>query len=503
MEIGLWMSGTVPAGATVTDLIPGVPEDLDRLAAKLSQFSKAFDESARRLRGLDTSSWSGDAAEGFRTTVGKLPEGLEKAREAFSAACRAVDTYADVLRRAQKAASAVIEDAAEARLASRKHDYAVEDYEQARARGDSTATEPPGADPGAAAMSAACARWEQARAEVDEAAEQAARTLRDAAEAAPHEPGVLDRFMGWGKSFADGFGEAGLDLLKMGVKTDPFYALVNPAGFLKQTTTTLDGLVWGAQNPKEFAKAATDWETWTTNPSRALGHLGPDVVVELLTGGVGGIATKASTAARRSTHALEEGAEAAQHAAGAAQHAAGAARHVDDAVEAVRKLDPDDPRSLPAAADRNVDVDSIRNPAWRTDHEPLWRNDNRHPSEIFEQGFHPRDTSNTDLHGYVEGNHPSAFVGATRDAGANWLKNYRYEIDAPGGVDVNRTLPNNKYAETDQEIAFPGGIDRRHIKGAWEILPDGSKGEWMANPHYRPPTPKPPPTTSLPPGWTR
>ncbi|MFC8434786.1 putative T7SS-secreted protein [Streptomyces sp. NPDC057253] len=490
------MSGSIPAGATVTDLVPGAPEELDDLAAKLSQYGKAFDESARRLRGLDTSGWSGDAAEGFRTTVGRLPDGLEKARDAFSAACRAVDTYADALRRAQKEASAVIEDAAEARLASRKHAYAVEDYEQARAVGDSTAIEPPGADPGAAAMSAASARLAQARARVEEAADRAARTLRDAAEAAPDEPRVLDRFMGWGKSFADGFGEAGLDLLTMGVKTDPFYALVNPAGFLKQTTTTLDGLVWGAQNPKEFVKAATDWETWRSDPARALGHLGPDAVVELLTGGVGGLATKASTAARRSTHALEEGAE-------AAQHAAGAARHLDDAVAAARRLDPDDPRSLPAAADRNVDVDGIRNPAWRTDHEPLWRNDDRHPSEIFEDGFHPRDTSNTDLHGYVEGNHPSAFVGTTRDADANWLKNYRYEIDAPGGVDVNRTLPNNKYAETDQEIAFPGGIDRRHIKGAWEIHPDGSKGEWMANPHYEPPRPKPPPASSLPPGWTR
>lgn len=490
------MTVTIPADATVTDLVPGAPEDLDQLGAQLSQYSKAFDESARRLRGLDTSSWSGDAAEGFRTTVGRLPEGLEKAAEAFSSARRAVDTYADALRQAQKEASAVIEDAAEARLASRKYTYAVEDYEQTRARGDSTAVEPPGTDPGTAAMSAATGRLNRARARVEEAAEQAARTLRTAAESAPDKPGVLDRFLGWGKSFADGFGEAGLDLLKTGIKTDPFYALVNPAGFLKQTTTTLDGLVWGAQNPKEFVKAATDWNTWMTDPARALGHLGPDVALELLTGGVGGVAAKASTAARRSTHALEEGAE-------AAQHAAGAARHVEDATSAVRQLDPDDPRSLPAAADRSVDVDSIRNPAWRTDHEPLWRNDDRHPSEIFEEGFHPRDTSNTDLHGYVEGNHASAFVGTTRDADANWLKNYRYEVDAPGGVDVNKTLPNNKYAETDQEIAFPGGIDRKHIKGAWEILPDGAKGEWMPNPHYEAPTPKTPPASSLPPGWTR
>lgn len=494
------MSGTIAADATVPDLVPGAPADLDQLAAELSQYSRAFADSAQRLRALDTSSWSGDAAEGFRNAVGKLPAGLEKAQEAFTSARQAVDHYADVLRRAQQEAAAVIDDAAEARLASRKHLYAVDDFEQARARGDETAVPPPGTDPGEAAMAAATARLSRARAQIDEAADRADRTLRTAAEAAPDKPGALDRLMGWGKSFADGFGEAGLDLLKTAVKTDPFYALVDPEGFLKQTTTTLDGLVWGAQNPKEFAKAATDWNTWKTDPARALGHLGPDAVVELLTGGVGGVATKASAAARRSTHALEEGAE-------AAQHASIAARRVDDAADAARKLDPDDPRSSPAAADKNVDVDSIKNPVWREGHEPLYRNDNRHPSEIYETGFHPRDSSNTDLHGYVHGNHPSAFVGTTTNPDANWVSRYRYEVDAPGGLDVNKTMPDNPYRHIDQEVAFPGGIDRKHIKGAWEILPDGSKGEWMPNPHYEASTPKtppsPPPASSLPHGWTR
>ncbi|MFG2472752.1 hypothetical protein ACGFXB_46205 [Streptomyces canus] len=150
-------------------------------------------------------------------------------------------------------------------------------------------------------------------------------------------------------------------------------------------------------------------------------------------------------------------------------------------------------------------------PVWRDGHEPLYRNDNRHPGEIFDQGFHPWDSSNTDLFGYVEGNHKSAFVGTTRDADANWVKSYRYEIDAPGGIDVNQTLPNNKYAEVDEEVAFPGGIDRKHIKGAWETSPDGTKGEWIPNPHYEPyvprtpaaPSPEPPPASRLPQGWTR
>ncbi|MFF7643204.1 type VII secretion system-associated protein [Streptomyces canus] len=239
--------------------------------------------------------------------------------------------------------------------------------------------------------------------------------------------------MGWGKSFTDGFGEAGPNLLKTAVKTDPFYALVNPADFLKQTTTTLDGLVWGAQNPKEFAKAATDWDTSRTNPARALGHLGPDVVVELLPGGVGGVATKASAAARRSTHALEEGAE-------AAQHAAGAARHVEDAADAARKLGPDDPRSLPAA-DRNVDVDSIRNPVWREGHEPLYRNDNRHPS------FTP-------------------VTEALRAQAAGQRGGYVYAIDP--------------YFDAD------GAVPPYGIVGGWSVDDAGQLVAFSHNPNYRP-----------------
>jgi hypothetical protein len=135
----------------------------------------------------------------------------------------------------------------------------VEDFEQAQTHGDA-AVKPPDQDPGEVAMAAATARLNRARDQVDEAAEHAARTLRTAAQSAPEKPAVLDRLMGWGKSFGEGFGEAGLDLLKMGIKTDLFYALVDPEGFLKQTTTTVsssrsrrplvhDGNFAGARQP--------------------------------------------------------------------------------------------------------------------------------------------------------------------------------------------------------------------------------------------------------------
>ncbi|MCZ2525921.1 WXG100 family type VII secretion target [Streptomyces sp. HB2AG] len=506
------MSGTIAAGTTVTDLVPGDPDKVDALAARLSSHGKSFADSAQMLRGLDTSSWTGEAAEGFRTAVAKLPAGLDRAQEAFASAQRAVDAYADVLRQAQKDVKALLDDAAEARLASRKHSYAVEDYRQAVERGDVNPGKPPEEDPGAVAMVSVLAKVEAAQARVDAAAVTADRVLRAAAEAAPDKPGLWEQAKDWAGGIKQGFTEAGLDLLKTGIKSQPLYAVVDPAGFLTQLTSTADGLIWGVQNPKQFLLAATDWETWQTDPARALGRMGPDALLGLATGGFGGAATRAAGAARRGTGAAREAAE-------AAQDAANAGRRIDNGIPdgpgsgqrpdgGGKDLDPDDPRSLPAAANKDVDVDSIDNPVWRQDHEPVWRNDNRPPQEIFEDGFQPRDASNTDLEGYVEGNHPSAFVGTTRDPDANWLTRYRYEVDAPGGIDVNETLPNNKYREVDQEVAFPGGIDRKHIKGGWEILPNGEKGQWIPNPHYEPSTPKapassPPPSAGLPEGWTR
>lgn len=164
-----------------------------------------------------------------------------------------------------------------------------------------------------------------------------------------------------------------------------------------------------ANHPTELVKGLVG-EGWSTDRNQAMGAFATNFI------GGGGAAGKIG--ARSVAHSVE-GAVAKDTAKtvgqSVAEDAAGAVKHVDDASEAVGKLDPDDPRSLPAAVDKNTDIDGMRHsPVWREGHEPLYRNDNRHPGEIFEQGFHPRKSSNTDLFGYVEGNHASAFVGTTR-----------------------------------------------------------------------------------------
>ncbi|MEU3854193.1 ADP-ribosyltransferase [Streptomyces sp. NPDC029554] len=147
-----------------------------------------------------------------------------------------------------------------------------------------------------------------------------------------------------------------------------------------------------------------------------------------------------------------------------------------------------------AAADRRVDLGRITpDPSWRTTCGTLYRADGRGPSVVFEEGFRPRDVVNGqyDLEKYVLVNQPSPYVSTTydHDLFKKWKSAFNYYVDAPGGVDVNRTIGDtHKYAD-QQEVAFPGGIARRYIVGVCPV-DKATKTEIMSecesNPHYKP-----------------
>ena len=116
-----------------------------------------------------------------------------------------------------------------------------------------------------------------------------------------------------------------------------------------------------------------------------------------------------------------------------------------------------------------------RNPSGmifvRSDNDPLYRYDHRPPDVIFRDGFAPQQSDPR----FVTA---QSFVSTTRDPLVNVLDTpqskgqrvYRYTIDAPGGVDVNKTEGLSRSAY-QQEVAFPGGIRRENIRDAVEILP--------------------------------
>jgi uncharacterized protein YukE len=153
---------------------------------------------------------------------------------------------------------------------------------------------------------------------------------------------------------------------------------------------------------------------------------------------------------------------------------------------------PNDPGANPdplhAAADRSVDISAIiPEPVWRTSDEPLWRFDDRPPSVIFANGFQPWDATNTNLARFVHRGGDAAFVSTTRNGMLDWYSPYRYEIRAPGGIEVDATLGRVVFPG-EAEIAFPGGIASRFIAGAHRIDPTGVpiSGSWIPNPYFQP-----------------
>ncbi|MER5888734.1 hypothetical protein ABT160_33320 [Streptomyces sp. NPDC001941] len=145
------------------------------------------------------------------------------------------------------------------------------------------------------------------------------------------------------------------------------------------------------------------------------------------------------------------------------------------------------------AIDPDVDIESIEESIegkghvkWRDTREQLFRNDDRPPNVVFNEGFKPPNDYNTDLDSYVNENEPSVFVGTTSnvDFASKWGGKYVYDIDAPGGIDVNESFYDSPY-EHEGEIAFPGGIKPEYIKGAWEVKPDGSLGKYIPNKNYK------------------
>lgn len=129
----------------------------------------------------------------------------------------------------------------------------------------------------------------------------------------------------------------------------------------------------------------------------------------------------------------------------------------------------------------------------------LWRWDRTHPRQIFRNGFIPRVNIDglgdflrnpaTDLRSYVSNNQASVFVSTTR---RNWApraraNTFRYDIFAPGGIEVNPTLGSHQY-QNQEEVAFFGGIRTEYIYGAVEYDENLRQVRYHLNPLYQGPT---------------
>jgi hypothetical protein len=94
----------------------------------------------------------------------------------------------------------------------------------------------------------------------------------------------------------------------------------DPAGVRRDASAMASALGDAVTDPLGTARALVDWDTWGDNPARAAGHLAPDVVAGVATGGTAAAAGRsASVAARLHARALARQAERAGQATGA-QH---------------------------------------------------------------------------------------------------------------------------------------------------------------------------------------
>ncbi|MFI6785125.1 toxin glutamine deamidase domain-containing protein [Micromonospora sp. NPDC050276] len=155
---------------------------------------------------------------------------------------------------------------------------------------------------------------------------------------------------------------------------------------------------------------------------------------------------------------------------------------------------PTDPFAVALRRDINLDALRITEHSdgrdvmmWRTDRHPLYRVDLRKPEEIVSGGgFAPWNNKlPADLFLYTLFYNQYALVATSRSArfAADFRDGYVYEIDAPGGIDLNATQ--RRYVITNQqEVVFPGGIRSEFIVRANQVGADGKLVEVWTNPRY-------------------
>jgi hypothetical protein len=146
------------------------------------------------------------------------------------------------------------------------------------------------------------------------------------------------------------------------------------------------------------------------------------------------------------------------------------------------------------AADHRVRLERITpKPTWRLSCGQLYRADSRAPEVIFKEGFQPKATldGQYDIEKYVLKNQPSPYVSTSydHDLYKQWKSGFNYYIDAPAGVDVNKTIGDTHKYASQEEVAFPGGIASAYIVGACPVdtvKKTEDMSECVDNPNYVP-----------------
>lgn len=298
--------------------IEGNPAAIRARAATARSKGESFTSTGDALARVTTEGWTGRAADAFREAFDTEPERWRAAGDGFVVAAGALEAYADAVASAQKRAewasaeyargdqvSAESRAAWEADVARGRQEVA-----DAASRGVlMTLTIIPFDDPGQAIRNGALSEYGAAKADLASAAQLCADGVRAGCAAAPAERNWFESGLKFVGGIFEGAGEAVWDLVTIS-PVGPVN-MINDAWSLATGDLTPEELAAKYRmsleaagdmlqalkgDPVEFGKqlgkGLLDWDTWSDDPARAIGHLVPDAVAAVLTAGTGVVATR-------------------------------------------------------------------------------------------------------------------------------------------------------------------------------------------------------------------
>lgn len=306
--------------------IKGDPAGIRSRARTMTTKADLFSDTGSALRDLDTKKgWYGRSAERFGEKNDQEPTRWWEAGGAFRSGGAAINAYADALEHAQNEASRAKEEYERGEDATREAKTAYAEYEgrynKLKSQAISDGLEYPWAkepfsDPGDELRKNALEIFAAAKRGREDAARVCAADVRSACRNAPEKRNWLENRIHANLEILKGAGEAVWELVEMGFsKYNPQWqmtrAMLRGIGLMDESDLTteelkmqfqLDGEMleqaWDAAkaDPLEFGKqlgkGMLDWDTWADNPARAVGHLLPDIVAAILTGGTAGAASR-------------------------------------------------------------------------------------------------------------------------------------------------------------------------------------------------------------------
>lgn len=278
-------------GAGCRELVPGYPDEIDRLAGSLGRFASRLLDAAASLRLLDSGSWSGSAGDAFRDLLSDEPRTFERAGLAFEEAAGAAARWAVASREAQSTAlrAVLMFEAAddETRRWERSRQTLTTDL---AVMGDAE-------DPGEEGRRTARRLLAETRESLAQTAAVVRRALEAAEDGAPDKPGFFDKLGGGIADFAGGVWDGASDVAGSvagavkGIVTDP-------GGFLNDAWDNLyDSVaVWNWDTFTStwiaFGKEFVAWDEWAKNPLRALGRVTFNIALTIGTVGIAKVVQK-------------------------------------------------------------------------------------------------------------------------------------------------------------------------------------------------------------------